>query len=95
MRILLAAAMMMLLAGTATAQDHVQRYGEPDHEKTAVEKTAEKDAKEAYKKSLNNIPDKGPVDPWGAVRTTDAPKPTATVTKPKKTKTGSTDSKQQ
>jgi opacity protein-like surface antigen len=94
MRILLAAATTMLLAGTAMAQDHVQRYGEPDHEKTAVEKTAEKDANQAYKKSLGNIPDKGPTDPWGAVRTTDTPKPAATATKPKKTKTGSADSKQ-
>ena len=93
MRILLAAAMTVLLAGTATAQDHVQRYGEPDHEKTAVEMNAEKDANRAYKRSLSNIPDKGPTDPWGTVRTTDAPKPTATTTKSKKTKTGSNDSK--
>jgi hypothetical protein len=94
MRILLAAAMTMILAGAAVAQDHVQRYGEPDHEKTAVEKNAEKEANQAYKRSLGNIPDKGPTDPWGTVRTTDAPKPTATATKSKKTKTGSTDGKQ-
>jgi len=76
-------------------QDHVQRYGEPDHEKTAVEKTAEKDAKEAYKRALQNIPDKGPSDPWGTVRTTDAPKSAATTTKSKKTKTGSADNNKQ
>jgi hypothetical protein len=93
MRILLAAAIAMLLAGTAMAQN-VQRYGEPDHEKTAVEMNAEKDANQAYKRSLSNIPDKGPSDPWGTVRTTDAPKPTATTTKSKKTKTGSNDNKQ-
>jgi cytoskeletal protein RodZ len=93
MRILVAAAIVMMLAGAAMAQDHVQRYGEPDHEKTAVEKNAEKDTSQAYKKSLSNIPDKGPTDPWGTVRSTDAPKPTATTTKSKKTKTGSTDGK--
>ena len=93
MRILLAAATMILLAGPALAQSHVQQYGEADHEKTAVEKNAEKDANEAYKRSLGNIPDKGPTDPWGTVRTTDTPKPTATIAKPKKTKTGSTDTK--
>ena len=92
MRILLAAAIALLLAGTAMAQN-VQKYGEPDHEKTAVEMNAEKDANRAYKRSLSNIPDKGPTDPWGTVRTTDAPKPTATTTKSKKTKTGSNDSK--
>ena len=92
MRILLAAAIAMLLAGTAMAQN-VQRYGEPDHEKTAVEMNAEKDANKAYRKSLDNIPDKGPTDPWGTVRSTDAPKPTATTTKSKKTKTGSADGK--
>ena len=93
MRILVAAAIVTILAGAAMAQDHVQRYGEPDHEKTAVDKNAEKDANKAYRKSLDNIPDKGPTDPWGTVRTTDAPKPTATTTKSKKTKTGSNDSK--
>ena len=92
MRILVAA-IAMILAGAAMAQDHVQRYGEPDHEKTAVEKNAEKDANQAYRKSLGNIPDKGPADPWGTVRSTDAPKPTATTTKSKKTKTGSVDGK--
>ena len=94
MRILLTAAIIMAAASTAMAQDHVQRYGEPDHEKTAVEKNADKDADQAYKRSLNNIPEKGPTDPWGTVRTTDTPKPAATATKSKKTKTGSTDSKQ-
>jgi hypothetical protein len=92
MRIFLAAAIATLLAGTAMAQN-VQKYGEPDHEKTAVEMNAEKDAAQAYKRSLGNIPDKGPTDPWGNVRTTDAPKPAATTAKPKKTKTGSNDSK--
>jgi hypothetical protein len=70
------------------AQDnHVQRYGEEDKEATNAEKAAEKADARAYQKSLGNIPDQGPTDPWGAVRSTDAPKSSAA--KPKKTKTGS------
>ena len=70
------------------AQDnHVQRYGEEDKEKTESEKAAEKADARAYQRSLGNIPDQGPTDPWGAVRSTDAQKSTAA--KPKKTKTGS------
>jgi hypothetical protein len=93
MRVILAAAMITLLATTAYAQDsHVQRYGEADKEKSQTEIQAEKDAQRAYQKSLGNIPDKGPSDPWGAVRS-DTPK-TATSTTPvaktakTKTKTG-------
>lgn len=90
MRVILAAAMITLLTTTAFAQDnHVPRYGEADKEKSPVEIQAEKDAQSAYKRSLSNIPDKGPSDPWGAVRPGDAPK-TATstpATKAAKTKT--------
>ncbi len=75
MRVVLAAAIMALLAGSAYAQDnHVQRYGETPKEKSQQEIQAEKNAERAYKHSLGNIPDKGPVDPWGAVRSTDAAK---------------------
>jgi len=96
MRIVLAAAVLALLAGPAFAQndDHVPRYGEEDKEKTPEQKRGEKAAQDAYQRSLSNIPDKGPTEPWGAVRSTDTPKPTATTAKPKKTKTGSTDAKQ-
>jgi hypothetical protein len=93
MRAFLALLIMAALAGPALAQDdHIQRYGEPDHEKTATEKAADKAAARAYEKSLTNIPDAGARDPWGGVRATDAPKAT-TTTKPKKTKTGSAEAK--
>jgi hypothetical protein len=86
MRAFLPLFIIAALAGPALAQDnHVQRYGEPDHEQTATEKAADKAAARAYEKSLNNIPDAG------GVRATDAPK--ATAAKPKKTKTGSADAK--
>jgi hypothetical protein len=75
---LLAVAMNM----PASAQDtHIQRYGEKDKEKTATEKAAEKEAERAYQRSLGNIPAQKSTDPWGTVRSDDAP--------PKATKTAS------
>jgi hypothetical protein len=88
MRIFLVAAMAVLLSGAAHAQDqHIPKYGEEDKEKSATQIEADKAAERAYRNSLTNIPDKGPSDPWGAVRSNDAPKSSAP--KPK-TKTGST-----
>jgi hypothetical protein len=83
MRIFLTAAIVMALAQPAFAQQQpIQKYGEPDKDKSPTELQAEKDAQRAYGNSLKNIPDKGPVDPWGAVRSNDAPK---TAAKQKKT----------
>ena len=70
MRVFLALLIIAALAGPALAQDdHVQRYGEPDHEKTAAEKAAEKAAARAYEKSLNVIPDAGASDRAQRTRT--------------------------
>jgi hypothetical protein len=98
MRIFRAAAMIALLvgpAGTAYAQSQtpIPRYGE-DKAKTPQQIEEEKQADKAYQKSLGNIPDKGPVDPWGNARSTDTPQPAtkAAQVKPKSkppTKTGS------
>jgi hypothetical protein len=56
--------------------------------KTQEEKDAEAERDKAYKESLKKIPDaKVSADPWGAVRSPDAPK-ASTSPKPK-TKTGS------
>ena len=76
MRILLSAAMVIALAQPAFAQtpERMQRYGEEDKVKTTQERQAERDAQKAYDKSLKNIPDKGPSDPWGTVRSSEAPK---------------------
>jgi hypothetical protein len=83
MRIFLAAAIVTALAQPAFAQQQpIQKYGEEAKEKSPTELQAEKDAQKAYGNSLKNIPDKGPVDPWGAVRSNDAPK---TAAKQKKT----------
>jgi len=45
--------------------------------KTPQEIEADKAADRAYQKSLKNIPDQPPADPWGGARGTDAPKTAA------------------
>ena len=94
MRIALAAILIATSTGTAIAQDnHVPRYGEEDKDKSPAQIESEKAAGYAYRKSLGNIPDKGPTDPWGAVRSDGGTKAMVATTKPKKTKTGGADVK--
>jgi hypothetical protein len=90
MKVLGAAAIIALLAGPVYAQQApVPRYGEKDKEKSFNEKEQEKEAERAYKRSLSNVPDKGPVDPWGNARSVEAPKGDAKAAPAKpKTKTG-------
>jgi hypothetical protein len=78
-----------LLAAPAYAQQQaVPKYGEETKDKTPQQIEADKAADRAYKRSLGNIPDQGPTDPWGTVRgNNDAPK--ASAAKTRKTKTGS------
>jgi hypothetical protein len=86
MKILGAVAVIALLAGPAYAQtQNVPRYGEVDKEKTQTEKDADKEAERAYKRSLGNIPEQKNTDPWGAVRSDNAPK-AAVKTAPTKPK---------
>jgi len=80
MRVVVVAATILALSGTAFAQA-VPKMGDPD--KTPSDIAAEKAAEKAYNKSLGNIPDKAPGDPWGVVRTPDAPKATPTKAKGK------------
>jgi hypothetical protein len=90
MRVIAAAVIVAFLAGTglAIAQDKpIPKYGEKDKDKTPEEKRQEKDAEEAYKRSLGNIPAQKAVDPWGNVRSETTPKP-ETKAPAKKTKTG-------
>ena len=73
-RILGAVAVTALLVGPASAQSkRMQTYGEPDKEKSATEKAAERDAERAYNRSLGNIPEQKSTDPWGTVRSDSAP----------------------
>ncbi|WP_375411207.1 hypothetical protein [uncultured Bradyrhizobium sp.] len=70
-----AAAIIALLAAPAIAQDKpVPRYGDVAKPKTPGELEQEKEAERAYKRSLGNVPEKGPVDPWGNARSVETPK---------------------
>lgn len=82
MRKIAVAVMFALIAGPALAQDHVQQYGEQPKEKTATQKVDEDRAERAYQRSLNNVPDQKPVDPWGTARGDDASKKSAAPAKP-------------
>jgi hypothetical protein len=96
MRLFLAAAITVSLIGLAHAQtQNVPQYGEEDKPKTQVQKDADTAAERAYQRSLGSIPDKGTNDPWGAVRSNDAPKTsTAHAPAPKaKTRAGSASAK--
>jgi hypothetical protein len=90
MRILSAAAVMVLLVAPAYAQNSGPSMNLlPEFvSKTPEEKEADAVRDKAYKESLKKIPDaKGSTDPWGNVRAVDAPK--AAPAKPR-TRTGST-----
>ena len=78
-----AAAIIALLAGPAVAQQEkpVPRYGDMGKDKTWSELQQEKEADQAYKRSLGNVPDKGPVDPWGNARSASEPKAAKTEAK--------------
>ncbi|SIO42979.1 hypothetical protein SAMN05443247_05256 [Bradyrhizobium erythrophlei] len=90
MRILSAAAVVVLLTAPAYAQiatPNINLIPELSS-KTPEEKEQDAIKEKAYKESLKKIPDaKVSSDPWGSVRT-DTPKAAAAPAKPK-TKTGS------
>ena len=75
----------LLMAGPALAQQKsVPKYGDVDKEKSQSDIAAEKEAERAYQRSLGNIPEqKGTTDPWGAVRSDNAPKAAAKTPAPK------------
>ena len=85
MRVFLAAVMVMLSAATAVAQGHVPQYGEADKDKSRAEIETAKQAERAYKRSLDSIPNQGATDPWGGVRSNDAPKTSTSETPKAKT----------
>ncbi|QPF95003.1 hypothetical protein [Bradyrhizobium commune] len=92
MRKIAVAIMLALIAAPALAQDHVPQYGEQPKEKTESQKADDARAERAYQRSLNNVPDQKPVDPWGAARGDNAPKKSATpaVKHSSKAKSGTT-----
>ena len=93
MKILCAAAMLVLLTGPAFAQMPNINLIPDSPTKTDEQKQQDKVRDQEYKESLKKIPDaKGSSDPWGGVRS-DAPKaatPAKTAKNAKaKTRTGS------
>jgi hypothetical protein len=89
MRMLSAAAVVVLLTAPAYAQNPNINLVPELQSKSPEEKEQDAIKEKAYKDSLRKIPDaKASSDPWGTVRSTDAPK--AAAAPAKKSKTGST-----
>lgn len=92
MRVLSAAAVMVLLMTPAYAQMPNINMMPEVQSKTPEEKEQDAIKDKAYKDSLRKIPDaKASSDPWGTVRNNDTPKAAAKAAAPAKpkTKTGS------
>jgi hypothetical protein len=92
MRMLSAAAVVVLLTVPAYAQTPNINLMPEFQSKSPEEKEADAIKEKAYKDSLRKIPDaKASSDPWGTVRSTDAPKDSAkaAAAPAKKSKTGS------
>ena len=88
MRMLSAAAVVVLLTAPAYAQTPNINLIPELTSRSPEEKEADAIKEKAYKDSLRKIPDaKASSDPWGTVRSTDAPK--AAAAPAKKSKTGS------
>jgi hypothetical protein len=87
--VMCALAALALAAGPAVAQTPNINLMPELKSKTPEEREQDAIRDKAYRESLKKIPDaKSSNDPWGGVRSTDAPKP-ATAAKPK-AKTGTT-----
>jgi hypothetical protein len=91
MRMLSAAAVVVLLTVPAYAQTPNINLMPEFQSKSPEEKEQDALKDKAYRESLRKIPDaKVSSDPWGTVRSTDAPKDSAkAAAAPKKSKTGS------
>jgi hypothetical protein len=93
MKVVFAAAMILMLVAPAYAQSKAPSLDQMMDGKTPDQIEKEQAADKAYKESLKKIPDaKTPSDPWGTARGADAPKTAAKTPAAKKppTKTGST-----
>jgi hypothetical protein len=82
MKIVRIVATIAMLAGPAYAQG--SGAGGTQNQKSPQQIQSERDAEKAYKRSLSNIPDQGPVDPWGSTRSDNAPKAANAPVKPTK-----------
>ena len=94
MRMLSAVAVLVLLTALAHAQTPNVNLIPELQSKSPEDKEAEAVREKAYRESLRKIPDaKASSDPWGTVRSTDAPK-APSAAKPR-TKTGSSEPRSQ
>ncbi len=97
MRVVTAALIVAFLCGPAFAQapPPMQQAGEADKDKTPGQKETEREAERAYRRSLGNIPEQKPNDPWGTVRGDNKPadKSADKAAAPKKAKSGSSTTK--
>ena len=75
MRVVLAAAIVASLAVPALAPVPRAAIWRDGKERTAPEGRRPTRLRRGLQASLGAIPDKGPTDPWGTVRSTEAPKP--------------------
>lgn len=88
MRVLRATALLaVLLTGPVFAQIKPPAPSDPPRGPGEIE--TEKSTNEAYKRSLRNIPDKPPADPWGGARAVDGSSSSASTPPPKRTKASS------
>jgi hypothetical protein len=78
------AMMIAVLAGPVYGQSKTPGPP-PAPAKSQQEIEAEKAAEKAYRKSLSNIPDKPPADPWGIARGADQPEKVTKTPGPAKT----------
>ena len=82
-------AIVLLLAGPAFAQrGAASAPADPPKSQTQIEQ--EKATDNAYKRSLGNIPDQPPADPWGGARALEPPKPVAKDSPGKRSKASTT-----
>jgi hypothetical protein len=84
MRVLRAAALLtVLLTGPVFAQG-VKPPAPSDPPKSPGQIETEKASDQAYKRSLRNIPDKPPADPWGGARAIDGSSSSASTSQSRK-----------
>jgi hypothetical protein len=82
------AAIALLLAAPAYAQRAPAAPQDPPKSPTQLEQ--ERATENAYKRSLGNIPNQPPADPWGGARAVEGPKPVAKDPPAKRTKASTT-----
>ena len=80
MRVLRAAAVLTLLLAGPVYGQQAKPPAPTDPPKSPSQIEDEKNQDRAYKRSLGNIPDKPPADPWGGARAVEG-----TTSQPKRT----------